>query len=595
MNVIIPMMGVGKRFLDAGYTTDKPFININGKMVIEAVSEPLLKRYGHINIACRKEQADVLKKIFTVQEATIYILNDSKGAGDTIQQVVRNFDDRAILCVDCDTILSDTAINKIPSRGNMIMSFKDNQKTGLYSYLTIKEDRITSIVEKEAISTIANAGVYLFNNKSIIIENYVENTDGEYYLSKIVTSAIKQNTFTTTDISNEFDCVGTPFQLQNYCKKLSIKDKVFCFDIDRTLIQDVLLSPNPIINNIDYCNYLYDNGAKIILFTARGMLSYNGNIQQIEHNLLPVIKKVIADCNIKHHELIIGKPYADYYIDDKSINSFKDLQKETGVYYAIDNEARQHHKIIIKENCVIKRGDLRNEKYYYDTLPSEILNKYYPKVIFATDKEISLERITSPTYSNLLLCGKLTEKHIIDLLKALYNIHTYSCNIDKPLDVDWGYNKKVLDRYNDNKDFYIKLGINITDITTLNNISSDSECSIIHGDAVFTNVFDGVKFIDPRGNWCDKQCIFGDRHYDYAKVLQSLYGYDYALKEINIEQEYLLKLRNVFFSWYIGNYPTRSIEQLKNYSKLLMLSMLPLHSEDIERCKRFIKIIKSIL
>lgn len=595
MNVLIPMMGVGKRFIDAGYNTDKPFININGKMVIENVTEPLLKRYGHINIACRKEQADVLKKVFTAEQLTIYVLNDSKGAGDTIQQVVRHFDDRAVLCVDCDTILNDVALSKISNSGNMIMSFKDNERTGLYSYLTLEQERITAIVEKEAISTIANAGVYLFNSKSVILDNYLENADGEYYLSKIVMNAIKENTFTTTDISNEFDCVGTPFQLQNYCKKLSIKDKVFCFDIDRTLIHDILLQQEPIKSNIDYCNYLYDNGAKIILFTARGMLSYNGNIQQIEDNIVPVIKKLLTDYNINHHELIIGKPYADYYIDDKSINAFKELQKETGVYYALDNEARQHHQLTIQEDIVIKRGDLRNESFYYDTLPDELLNKYFAGVRYVSNKEIILDRVKKSTYSNLLLCGKLTEKHIIDLLQALYNIHTYICNVDKKLDVDWGYNKKPFDRYNNNVELYNKLGISIKDITNLTKIKSDTGCSIIQGDAVFTNVFDGVKFIDPRGNWCDKQSIFGDRHYDYAKVLQSLYGYDYALKDIEIEQKYLFNLRNVFFTWYAGYYPTRSIEELKNYTKLLMLSMLPLHSEDIERCKRFIKIIKSII
>lgn len=37
MQIIIPMTGIGKRFLDAGYTTPKPLIEVDGKPMIEHV------------------------------------------------------------------------------------------------------------------------------------------------------------------------------------------------------------------------------------------------------------------------------------------------------------------------------------------------------------------------------------------------------------------------------------------------------------------------------------------------------------------------------------------------------------------------------
>jgi len=37
MKIIIPMAGQGQRFVDAGYTDPKPFIKVNGKMIIEYI------------------------------------------------------------------------------------------------------------------------------------------------------------------------------------------------------------------------------------------------------------------------------------------------------------------------------------------------------------------------------------------------------------------------------------------------------------------------------------------------------------------------------------------------------------------------------
>ena len=40
---------------------------------------------------------------------------------------------------------------------------------------------------------------------------------------------------------------------------------------------------------------------------------------------------------ILYHDLILMKPYADLYIDDKAIPAHKDLQKETGLYLFEDH------------------------------------------------------------------------------------------------------------------------------------------------------------------------------------------------------------------------------------------------------------------
>ena len=56
---------------------------------------------------------------------------------------------------------------------------------------------------------------------------------------------------------------------------------------------------------------------------------------------------------------------------------------------------------------------------------------------------------------------------------------------------------------------------------------------VIHGDTVFTNIIINnhgkIKFIDMRGKVGDKLTIYGDWLYDWAKIYQSIIGYDEIL------------------------------------------------------------------
>jgi len=92
---------------------------------------------------------------------------------------------------------------------------------------------------------------------------------------------------------------------------------VIYIDIDNTICR----SPNtndytysePITENINKANKLFDDGHTIVYWTARGSLSGKDWKSLTENQL----KK----WNVKYHELKFGKPYYDYFIDDKNINT----------------------------------------------------------------------------------------------------------------------------------------------------------------------------------------------------------------------------------------------------------------------------------
>ena len=103
--------------------------------------------------------------------------------------------------------------------------------------------------------------------------------------------------------------------------------KTYCFDIDGTICTNTdgeYENAEPLKDRIKQVNELYYAGNKIIYFTARG--STTGiNWRKLTTSQLEI-------WGAKYHELILQKPYADYYIDDKSkdlFNWFTDQTKKT--------------------------------------------------------------------------------------------------------------------------------------------------------------------------------------------------------------------------------------------------------------------------
>lgn len=91
---------------------------------------------------------------------------------------------------------------------------------------------------------------------------------------------------------------------------------IYCFDIDGTLCTktngDYALA-EPFHERIAVVNALYADGHVIKLFTARGSTTGIDWRQTTETQM--------QAWNIRYHELILGKPEADVFIDDKAFNA----------------------------------------------------------------------------------------------------------------------------------------------------------------------------------------------------------------------------------------------------------------------------------
>ena len=77
----------------------------------------------------------------------------------------------------------------------------------------------------------------------------------------------------------------------------------------------------PIQDRIDRINKLYDEGHTIVYLTARGMGRYKNNADLAKKEFYEFTEIQLSLWGCKYHQLFLGKPSGDYYIDDKGVNS----------------------------------------------------------------------------------------------------------------------------------------------------------------------------------------------------------------------------------------------------------------------------------
>ena len=115
-----------------------------------------------------------------------------------------------------------------------------------------------------------------------------------------------------------------------------MKKKIICFDLDEVICKNqknknnliIYETSKPIIKSVKIINELYNDGYQIDIFTARGMTRYKGNTNLIKKNLKKLTIRQLKKWKLKYHNLYFGKPYYDFFIDDKSYGFDIDWQQK---------------------------------------------------------------------------------------------------------------------------------------------------------------------------------------------------------------------------------------------------------------------------
>lgn len=619
MNIIIPIGGIGQRFKDEGYDMPKPLISVLGKpMIYQVINSLQLENTDTVYIVyhnhLKEFNFETLVKFYFPKINIKFIPLDylTKGAAETVLKGLETFTESElndnVLLLDCDTFYDDNIVSKykLQSNKNTIFYFNSTDPKPIFSYINIENDRVTKIKEKVKISDNANTGAYGFESGAELKQycNKVLGLDKEVYISCVYEEMLKDNKTIAGSKIDNFNCVGTPLQLKIYCNKN--KDKAsnlrICFDLDNTLVTHPTISGDytsvlPIQRNIDFLKFLKQLGHTIIIYTARRMRTHSGNIGAIVADIGKVTLDTLSKFNIPYDELHFGKPYAQFYIDDLAVNANTPLDKALGIYN-IDTPSRSFNKVEYNNKTVTKYTSNEGEIHWYNNIPNSIKH-FFPQTISTSGNEIVMEHIEGINYSYLYVNEILKIEDLDKLILSLKQIHSStSSRIFDEKNIYLNYVPKLTKRYLEHKPLYDKYDVSdlyndLLDSLNRYEINKAGKLGIIHGDPVFTNILqtkNGIKFIDMRGKQGDICTIYGDVMYDYAKVYQSLLGYDYILNNIEINYPYTDKLKQHFESYFtIGE-----MNDIKVITASLLISMLPLHDDNEVKFNKYIKLIHDL-
>lgn len=147
---------------------------------------------------------------------------------------------------------------------------------------------------------------------------YYQNASIDCVRSHVITElhSMTGNNILGYEMKENFD-IDTEEEFMRAAAYLRIKEgkSRFVFDIDGVIakfrkgLDYELAEPNT--EMIQIVNWLYEKGNEIILFTARGYVT--------GIDWYPTTEKQMRLWNVKYHELKMGKPNADYYVDDKNV------------------------------------------------------------------------------------------------------------------------------------------------------------------------------------------------------------------------------------------------------------------------------------
>jgi len=101
---------------------------------------------------------------------------------------------------------------------------------------------------------------------------------------------------------------------------------IYCFDIDGTICTNTEGEYDqaiPFPDVVEAINALYDDGHRILLNTARGGTT--------KIDWTDVTKSQMEEWGVKYHELIMAKPTADVFVDDRAINAVSWRKRDCAV------------------------------------------------------------------------------------------------------------------------------------------------------------------------------------------------------------------------------------------------------------------------
>lgn len=226
LQVVIPMAGRGRRFLEAGYTTPKALLNVGDMPMINRVVQNVTPKVDHRFLLISRE--GITPKI--KNGSVINLDHETQGAVSTMLEVEHLISrEDPMIIANCDQLLLGFDIQDFMDKAADCSVVVFNDDNPHHSYVKLDKDGfVTETAEKKVISDLAIGGVYFYRHAKYFFEAAHETiakdlrTNGEFFISpvfnQVVANDLKVNTY---KIGPEVQQIlGTPEEYKEFLKKL---------------------------------------------------------------------------------------------------------------------------------------------------------------------------------------------------------------------------------------------------------------------------------------------------------------------------------------------------------------------------------------
>ena len=248
-NVLVPMAGLGSRFIKEGFKVPKQLINIKDKHLIDISLDCLNYEDGNLIFVVRDETVynfhidELLKKKFGDDIKIVVLDKLTDGSVCSCLYAEKYIDNDAPLVIhtldiEFRPVFDPHMMNDLDADG-LLLTFKSNSAN--YSYADVDENGyVKRTAEKKAISSNACVGIYGFKKGSDFCKYSREmiakdiRTNNEFYIAPLYNLFVDDGKKIMTSDVDKMHVFGTPdefhFYKENVIRKIGDKPIAICSD-----------------------------------------------------------------------------------------------------------------------------------------------------------------------------------------------------------------------------------------------------------------------------------------------------------------------------------------------------------------------------
>lgn len=482
--------------------------------------------------------------------------------------------------------------------------------------------RVQSLQEKQVASDWVILGAYGFASaktfESALHRMSRAAVAEEWFMSTLINSAIDHcDSMVASRVAKASFTVGTPFQVQRALEQGMLRSEVplrIVFDLDNTLFMPPPAPGEygrckPVSTMAQFARSMKSRGHTIVIHTARRMLTCGGDVATIENTIGEDTRASLDRHGIPYDELIFGKPYADMYIDDKAVNAFNLFSGDPGwniaglgfgMLDAVQLPVCSNVSRLAGTGVCCKYGRAGQLAAYaeylrhVETVPciADLFPRMHTYVTAGDADVLMLEWIDGIKLGHMYSRDLMTDdvmKVVLDTLERLHVAPSTSAEADHELLRSLAlqnYLSKLKGRLESSQCYLRFPGLPLEKMVGKLEAFpfAPKIVPIIHGDYWLSNILwvqseSRVRLIDMRGSLGNLHTASGDATYDYAKLLQSLVGFDHVLYTGNVPCAAMVR----HFSGMLYDHAQRvhgiSRSAIEHACLVLMLGSLPFHAE----------------